>query len=58
MYPSLGTPSLGLGVRFRLRFKFSMLLASVVQPSTHFSCVSVTLQAGDELVFKSALVDL
>jgi len=40
----LGTPSLGLGVRFR----FSMLLAGVVQPSTHLSCVSVTLQAADE----------
>jgi len=25
-----------------------MLLASVVQPSTHLSCVSVTLQAVDE----------
>jgi len=27
---------------------FSMLLASVVQPSTHLSCVNVTLQAVDE----------
>jgi len=27
---------------------FSMLLASVVQPRTHFSCVSVTLQAADK----------
>jgi len=44
MYPSLGTPSLGLGVRFR----FSMLLANVVQPSTHLSCVNVVLQAADE----------
>jgi len=25
-----------------------MLLASVVQPSTHLSCVSVTLKAADE----------
>jgi len=25
-----------------------MLLARVVQPSTHLSCVSVTLQAADE----------
>ena len=35
-----------------------MLLASVVQPNTHLSCVSVTLQAVDEYVFKSALADL
>jgi len=45
MYPSLGTPSLGLGVR--LGFTFSMLLASVVQPDTHL-CVSVMLQGADE----------
>jgi len=40
------------------RFGFSILLASVVQPNTHLSCVSVTLQAVDEYVFKSALADL
>jgi len=52
MYPSLGAPSLGLGFTFglALKVKFSMLLASVVQPSTHLSCVTVsaTLQAADE----------
>jgi len=40
--PQFGNPSLGLGV------SFGMLLASVVQPSPHLSCVSVMLQAADE----------
>jgi len=40
MHPSLETRSLGLG--------FSMLVAGVVQPSTHLSCVSVTSEAADE----------
>jgi len=35
-----------------------MLIASVVQPSTHLSFVSVTLQTADEQVFKSTLADL
>jgi len=35
-----------------------MLLASVEKPCTHLSCVSVTLQAADEEVFKCALADL
>jgi len=40
MHPSLRTVSLGLGAGFRLgfKFRFSMLLASVVQPSTHLLC--------------------
>jgi len=48
MYPSLGTPGIGLGVG--LGFGFSVLLAttSVVQPTTHLSCISVTLQVADE----------
>jgi len=29
-------------------FRLSMLLASVVQPSTHLLCVRVTLKAADE----------
>jgi len=35
-----------------------MLLASAVQLSIHLPCVSVTFQAADEWVFKSALADL
>jgi len=35
------------------RLRFALLLASVVQLSERLSCVSVTLQATDEYIFKS-----